>query len=61
MKKIMISTLVAAASLVALAGQAQAGTTLDAVKKKVLCNAGSVMACPASLMPMPAVNFPGLM
>ncbi|AHM71807.2 amino acid ABC transporter substrate-binding protein [Yersinia hibernica] len=40
MKKIMISTLVAAASLVALAGQAQAGTTLDAVKKKGFVQCG---------------------
>ncbi|ADZ44042.1 TPA: amino acid ABC transporter substrate-binding protein [Yersinia enterocolitica] len=40
MKKIMISTLVAAASLVALAGQAHAGTTLDAVKKKGFVQCG---------------------
>ncbi|MGT3163492.1 amino acid ABC transporter substrate-binding protein [Yersinia enterocolitica] len=40
MKKIMISTLVAAASLVALAGQAHAGTTLDEVKKKGFVQCG---------------------
>lgn len=60
MKKIMISTLVAAASLVALAGQAHAGTTLDAVKKKALCNVASVMGYLASLMQMQAENSPAL-
>ncbi len=40
MKKMMISTLVAAATLFALANQAHAGTTLDAVKKKGFVQCG---------------------
>lgn len=43
MKKMMIATLAAASVLLAVANQAHAGATLDAVQKKVLCNAGSVM------------------
>lgn len=39
----MIATLAAASVLLAVANQAHAGATLDAVQKKVLCNAGSVM------------------
>ncbi len=39
----MIATLAAASVLFAVANQAHAGATLDAVQKKVLCNAGSVM------------------
>ncbi len=38
-----------------------AGATLDAVQKKVLCNAGSVMDYPGSLMPMLTVSFQVLM
>lgn len=40
MKKIMFSTLVAAASLLAVAQQAHAGTTLDAIKKKGFVQCG---------------------
>lgn len=43
MKKMMIATLAAASVLLAVANQAHAGATLDAVQKKGLCNAGSVM------------------
>ncbi len=47
MKKMMIATLAAASVLLAVANQAHAGATLDAVqKKRVLCNAGSVMDYP---------------
>lgn len=40
MKKMMLSTLIAAASLVAVAQQAHAGTTLDAIKKKGFVQCG---------------------
>ncbi|RPD96299.1 amino acid ABC transporter substrate-binding protein [Candidatus Pantoea deserta] len=40
MKKMMLSTLVAAASLFAVAQQAHAGTTLDAIKKKGFVQCG---------------------
>ncbi len=40
MKKIMISALAAAATLFAIANQAHAGTTLDAVKKKGFVHCG---------------------
>lgn len=40
MKKMMISTLVAATTLFAVANQAQAGATLDAVKKKGFIQCG---------------------
>ena len=42
----MIATLAAASVLLPLQNQAHAGATLDAVQKKVLCNAGSVMDYP---------------
>jgi hypothetical protein len=58
MKKILLSTLIAAASFVTLAGQAHAGTTLDAVKKKDLFNAVSATACQASLTLTPKANSP---
>jgi hypothetical protein len=61
MKKIMFSTLVAAASLFAVAQQAHAGTTLDAIKKKALFSAVSAMVYRASLMPMLTANSPVLM
>ena len=40
MKKMMLSTLITAASLVAIAQQAHAGTTLDAIKKKGFVQCG---------------------
>ncbi|EIC86725.1 amino acid ABC transporter substrate-binding protein [Serratia sp. M24T3] len=40
MKKILLSTLIAAASFVTLAGQAHAGTTLDAIKKNGFIKCG---------------------
>jgi len=40
MKKMMLSTLVAAATLFAVANQAHAGTTLDAIKKKGFVQCG---------------------
>ena len=49
MKKMMIATLAAASVLLAVANQAHAGATLDAVQKK------------GSLMPMLTVNFQVLM
>lgn len=61
MKKTMIASLAAAGMLFAVAGQAHAGTTLDAVKRKVLFNAVSVTVCLASLMPMRTANLPVLM
>lgn len=61
MKKMMIATLAAASVLLAVANQAHAGATLDAVQKKVLCNAGSVMDYLGSLMPMLTVSFQVLM
>ncbi|GJH92224.1 hypothetical protein ECZC10_00720 [Escherichia coli] len=61
MKKMMIATLAAASVLLAVANQAHAGATLDAVQKKVLCNAGSVMDYLGSLMPMQTVSFQVLM
>ncbi len=56
MKKMMIATLAAASVLLAVANQAHAGATLDAVQ-----NAGSVMDYLGSLMPMLTVNFQVLM
>ena len=40
MKKMMLSTLIAAASLFAVTQQAHAGTTLDAIKKKGFIQCG---------------------
>lgn len=57
MKKMMIATLAAASVLLAVANQAHAGATLDAVQK----NAGSVMDYLGSLMPMLTVSFQVLM
>ncbi len=61
MKKMMIATLAAASVLLAVANQAHAGATLDAVKKKVLCNAGSATDYRGSLMLMQTVSFLVLM
>lgn len=61
MKKTMIASLAAAGMLFAVAGQAHAGTTLDAVKRKGLFNVGSVTVYLASLMPMQTANLPVLM
>ena len=57
----MIATLAAASVLLAVANQAHAGATLDAVQKKGFCNAGSVMDYLGSLMPMQTVSFQVLM
>ncbi len=61
MKKMMIATLAAASVLLAVANQAHAGATLDAVQKKVFVQCGSVMDYPGSLMPMLTVSFQVLM
>lgn len=61
MKKMIIASLAAAGVLLAVANQAHAGATLDAVKKKVLCSVGSVTGCLAFLMPMQAVSSQELM
>lgn len=61
MKKMIIASLAAAGVLLAVANQAHAGATLDAVKKKGLCNVGSATACLAFLMPMQAASSRVLM
>lgn len=61
MKKMMIATLAAASVLLAVANQAHAGATLDAVQKKRFCAMRSVMDYPGSLMPMQTVSFQVLM
>jgi hypothetical protein len=58
MKKMMIASLAAAGVLFAVANQAHAGTTLDAVKKKALYSAVSVTVSLASLTQMQTVNLP---
>ena len=61
MKKMMIATLAAASVLLAVANQALLARRLTPFRKKVLCNAGSVMDYLGSLMPMLTVNFQVLM
>lgn len=61
MKKMMLSTLVAAAALFSVANQAHAGTTLDAIKKKGFIQCGISDGLPASHLRMPAANSAGLM
>lgn len=61
MKKMMIATLAAASVLLAVANQALLATRLMPFRKKVLCNAGSVMDYLGSLMPMLTVSFQVLM
>ncbi len=61
MKKMMIATLAAASVLLAVANQAHAGATLDAVQKKGFVQCGSVMDYLGSLMPMQTVSFQVLM
>lgn len=61
MKKMMIATLAAASVLLAVANQALLARRLMSFRKKVLCNAGSVMDYLGSLMPMLTVSFQVLM
>ena len=61
MKKMMIATLAAASVLLAVANQALLARRLMPFRKKVLCNAGSVMDYLGSLMPMQTVSFQVLM
>ena len=61
MKKMIIASLAAAGVLLAIANQAHAGATLDAVKKKGFVQCGISDGLPASLTPMRAVNFQVLM
>lgn len=64
MKKMMIATLAAASVLLAVANQAHAGATLDAVQKKGFVQCGISDGLPGfsySLMPMLTVNFQVLM
>lgn len=61
MKKMIIASLAAAGVMLAIANQAHAGATLDAVKKKDLYNVVSVMVCLVFLTPMRTVNFRVLM
>ncbi|STQ46585.1 Uncharacterised protein [Ewingella americana] len=58
MKKILLSTLIAAASMMTLAGQAHAGTTLDAVKKKGFVQCGISDGLPVSLTLIQKGNSP---
>lgn len=59
MKKMMIATLAAAGVLLAVANQAHAGTTLDAVKRKGSYNAVSVTVFPVFLTLTQTGNSPG--
>lgn len=61
MKKMMIATLAAASVLLAVANQAHAGATLDAVQKKGFVQCGISDGLPGSLMPMLTVSFQVLM
>lgn len=61
MKKMMIATLAAASVLLAIANQRMLARRLMPYRKKVLCNAESVMDCLGSLMPMLTVSFQVLM
>ncbi len=61
MKKMMIATLAAASVLLAVANQALLARRLMPFRKKVLCNAGSVMDYLGSLMPMLTVSLVVLM
>lgn len=61
MKKMMIATLAAASVLLAVANQAHAGATLDAVQKKGFVQCGISDGLPGLLMPMLTVNFQVLM
>lgn len=61
MKKMMIATLAAASVLLAVANQALLARRLMPFRKKVSCNAGSVMDYLGSLMPMLTVSFQVLM
>lgn len=61
MKKTMIASPAAAGLMFAVAGQAHAGTTLDAVKKKGFVQCGISDGLLASLMPMRTANLPVLM
>lgn len=61
MKKMMIATLAAASVLLAVANQAHAGATLDAVQKKGFVQCGISDGYLGSLMPMQTVSFQVLM
>ncbi len=61
MKKMMIATLAAASVLLAVANQAHAGATLDAVQKKGFVQCGISDGLPGFSMPMLTVNFQVLM
>lgn len=59
MKKMMIATLAAAGVLLAVANQAHAGTTLDAVKKKGFVQCGISDGLPGFLTLTRTGNSPG--
>ncbi len=61
MKKMMIATLAAASVLLAVANQAHAGATLDAVQKKGFVQCGISDGLPGFSMPMQTVSFQVLM
>lgn len=61
MKKMMIATLAAASVLLPLQIRRMLARRLMPFRKKVLCNAGSVMDYLGSLMPMQTVSFQVLM
>ncbi len=61
MKKMMIATLAAAACCLPLQIRRMLARRLMPFRKKVLCNAGSVMDYLGSLMPMQTVSFQVLM